>query len=500
MKDNNGYQYIVVTNDKKPRLIYTRKYEPSKGKYYGPFASSTFRAFDIYNLLLNLFPLRPCRGVKGRPCFYYGMDMCVRACVNEDTPERYEELKLNIDNFFKNGAADILEKLAEKEKAAAERLDFESAKRWLELRQAASRFSERQIVALGTGNIDVLGFSVTDNYLTAVIFSYTNGKLINKNAVTIAFVDSVEESLESYLYSYYSQNIKPNKLFASLSPASAALLQANLNIEIICPERGKMHEVLELAAKNARNEGALAVASQSIKYKRTIGANEELAKILRLQQLSHIELFDNSNIFNVDRVAAMVVYINGEPNKKAYRKYKIKLVNKKSDFDYMHEIIYRRYFRLLREQQALPDLILVDGGKPQITAAQQALQALRLTNKIIVAGLVKDEYHRTDGLMLASGEKIILNRSESLYFYLANMQEEVHRFAISFFRQTNRKSQFSSLLETIPGIGKRRINRLLAAFGSVSKMRTATESELAQVIPTQIAKTLKAKLGEDVND
>lgn len=495
LKENNGYPYILVTNERKPRLIYTRNYNSKLGKYYGPFAGADINAYEIFSLLLKLFPLRACTSKKNKKCFYYDLGLCMKACTGEDTPEQYELMKKKIDTFFNKGAEDIIEELKQKEKNAANKEDFEQADKYLKMQKNILSISQKQIINIGNKqNIDFVVYDTKDNYLTIVIFSYSNGKLLNKNTVFNEYVSDIQDEVVSYVFRYYSNEKKPETIYISLDNESINLLRNNLNIDVINPQKGKMQEIMELALKNAKNELQLKYNSNLAKEERTTKANQKLAELLNIKKLNRIEIFDNSNIFNTDPVAGMVVYENGIPNKKEYRKYKIKIQSSKSDYEYMYEIIYRRFLKLLKEKKAFPDLVILDGGRVQINAALKALRSLNIEKYVNLIGLVKDKYHKTNMIETANYQKIELDKKSGLYFYLLNMQEEVHRYAISFFRRTNRKSALSSVLDNVKNLGKVRKEKLMSIFDTVSKIANASIEQLAQIIPIDVAKELKNKI------
>lgn len=495
LKENNGYPYILVTNERKPRLVYTRNYNSKLGKYYGPFAGTDIKAYEIFSLLLKLFPLRACTSKKNKKCFYYDLGLCMKACTGEDTPEQYELMKKKIDTFFNKGAEDIIEELKQKEKNAANKEDFEQANKYLKMQKNILSISQKQIINIGNKqNIDFVVYDTKDNYLTIVIFSYSNGKLLNKNTVFNEYVSDIQDEVVSYVFRYYSNEKKPDTIYISLDDESINLLRNNLNIDVINPQKGKMQEIMELALKNAKNELQLKYNSNLAKEERTTKANQKLAELLNIKKLNRIEIFDNSNIFNTDPVAGMVVYENGIPNKKEYRKYKIKIQSSKSDYEYMYEIIYRRFLKLLKEKKAFPDLVILDGGRVQINAALKALRSLNIEKYINLIGLVKDKHHKTNMIETANYQKIELDKKSGLYFYLLNMQEEVHRYAISFFRKTNRKSALSSVLDNVKNLGKVRKEKLMSIFDTVSKIADASIEQLAQIIPIDVAKELKNKI------
>lgn len=500
LKNNNGYPYILVTNESKPRLLYTRNFKASLGKYYGPFASTDVKAYEIYKLLLKIFPLIRCANKHNKKCFYYDLKMCMGQCVNEDTVDKYDLARKQIDDFFNKGTASVIAMLKQKEQNAVNNLDFEQAQTYFDLQKSIDAISNEQFINLiDLSTSDYVAYDTKDNYVVLVIFSYVKGKLLNKHTMITKYIGNLNEQLATYLYQYYRENYQPKHIYLSLDNVNTLILRNSLHLNICNPERGKQKQIMELALKNAKNELILKYASVAMREERTTIANQKLASLLGIETLSRIELFDNSNLFNDDPVAAMVVFENGIANKKEYRKYKIKLATSKSDFDYMYEIIYRRFLRLLKEKKPFPDLIIVDGGLIQVNAAKKALDQLLLTNQINLIGLVKDNHHKTKSIIKKDGTQLPLDKTSSLYFYLVNMQDEVHRFAISFFRNTHRKSMFNSIFDDVSNLGPVRQKKLLSVFDSIYKIHAASVEQLAQIIPKSVAVELKQKIAKQID-
>ncbi|MDC4163686.1 excinuclease ABC subunit UvrC [Mycoplasma sp. T363T] len=499
LKDNNGYPYILITKEKYPRLLYTRNFEPKKGKYYGPFASSELKAYDLYNLLLKLFPLRNCFNKKKRKCEFYDLNLCMKACTHEVTDEDYEVVKKKIDYFFNNGADQVLDNLKQKEELASQKLDFELAKKYLDLQKAIKLIFDKQIINLYNNKerIDVLAYQTKDNVISIVLFSYVDGKLVSKNSLCDFYYASEQEVLTSYITQYYKDNIKPKTLYVSLNEENAKLLENSLAIELINPVSGKMYEIMYLALQNVSS--LLDQKYESlVKKERSIDqALDQLKDLLKLDKLNLIEVYDNSNLFNTDKVSAMVVFENKKFNKKKYRKYKIKDNDNQGDYHYMYEVLYRRLYSCIKNNLLdLADLIILDGGKLQVLAAKKVINDLDLHNKVNVIGLAKNNKHQTDKLVDYDLNEYDLDKRSELYFFLANLQEEVHKFAISFFRKTKAKSFYDSILDDIKGLGKKRKDKLLEHFKSVDNIKKTSLENLSQVVPLEVAKNIKQKLDQ----
>ncbi|MBQ5492486.1 MAG: excinuclease ABC subunit UvrC, partial [Mycoplasmataceae bacterium] len=453
LKDGSNYPYILLTNEKDPRLLYTRIIKKNNGKYYGPISAGIKNKYDIYNLVLELFPLRKCNIVPKEKCLYYDLHQCVGPCINKIDVNTYKEIKNNIDAFFHGEYKDIIAKLKEQELQLAQNLNFEQAQQKKELIEAIQNLSINQTVQLANlDSTDIVAYKVIDNKIGIVIFGYTNGKLLTKfDSVEDIYDDNDTEVVANYLMQYYEKFDHPKILYVSLDEQNIKLLEESLKITIKNPTKGQMKQIMLSALENADVIIKNSLRSKQNKLARTVIANEELRQLLKMESLNRIELFDNSHIDNVDRVGAMVVFENGIANKKLYRKFIIKDKTSQDDLAYMKEVLYRRYSKMLKNEEALPDLIIVDGAKLQVEVANQILKELKIDLLVNIIGLKKNDEHKTKSIILKNYHEIILDKKSNLYFYLLNMQEEVHRFAISFFRQRHTKSLFSSELDHIEG-------------------------------------------------
>lgn len=499
LKEGTYYPYIVLTDEKNPRLVYTRSSDTYRGKYYGPFATSKSNKYEIYNFLLRLFPLRKCYKLPKKPCLYYDMGECLAPCINNITKEQYDVIKKDIDNFFKGNAKSIVKSLKEKERKYSQNFKYEEAQNILELIKGIEEINQYQnINFVSKHSIDVLGFYVNKQYISIVILSYVNGKLLTKKQQIAEINDSITETIESYLMQFYSENLNlPKKCYVGLEENKLKNLTQNLKVNFINPKTGKFKNILENAILNAKEF----YNSNYLQYKRSVALNsdafDELRKVLKIDNLTLIHIFDMSNLFNEDRIGAMVALENGNFNKNLYRKFIIKNEKAHSDVEYIKEVITRQYSHMLKNREELPNLIIADGGKQQVHTIIKSLKENKLNLIIPVIGLVKNRKHQTEKIYLPNGEFIPLDKNSELYLYLLKIQNEVHRFAITFFRTRKQSSLFKSKLEEIPEIGNATINKLLNNYQNMSSIKDAAIEEIAQYVGLKKAKIIKKHLQND---
>ncbi|MEG2245679.1 MAG: excinuclease ABC subunit UvrC [Malacoplasma sp.] len=499
LKENVAFPYIVITNELHPRILYTHtKNNKMNGIVYGPFPLNNSNKYELFNFLNKIFPLRKCPSIPNKKCLYYDLKQCLGPCINKDiTAEDYKPYLKSINNFFNGKIKDMDETLYLLEKKLSDNLEYEEANKYFELRKNLLSFSTKQeIIFSSKNNEDVIGFSCKENILFLMFFKYSDGVLLNKYELVHTFFSTLEDELLTQIFTYYSDTdlIKPNKVYVALEPNSLNILTEALNIDFINPQGGVKKRSLEIAVTNSfelmKKKYLLTLSNNA----NSINGIIELEKILNINNLYQIEIFDNSSIFATDRVSAMVVYINGSKNKNLYRKFIIKN-DYKSDYDYMREVIFRRYKKLVTgEKGSLPNLIIVDGGKIQVNAAIDSLKLLNLDSIIPVIGLAKNSYHKTEKIVTSNDAEITLDKRSPLYFYLLEMQDEVHRFAINFHRSRKTKSLFSNSLQEIEGLGKKRIEKLIARFETIDKIKETSIEELSQIIPRNIAIRVKNKL------
>ncbi|MBO8164498.1 MAG: excinuclease ABC subunit UvrC [Brevibacillus sp.] len=496
LKDDKTYPYIKITNEKHPRLEITRQIKKDKGKYFGPYANAG-AAQAVKKLLDRLYPLRKCKTMPKQVCLYYHLGQCLAPCVYEVDQAENERIVGEISKFLDGGHEAMKQQLTEKMMEAAEKLDFERAKELRDQIRHIEAVMEQQKVTLSdTVDRDVIGFAVQKGWMCVQVFYMRQGKLIERDTTTFPYYGEEREDFMSYLTQFYydKQNALPREIL--LPEASEPELLAQwLGVKVLTPKRGKKAELVKMACENARIALDEKFALMSKDEARTIQAIHNLGHILGIGTPHRIEAFDNSNIQGTDPVSAMVVFTDGRPDKKEYRKFKIKSVEGPDDYGSMREVIRRRYTRVLRENLPLPDLIVIDGGKGQISAAMDVLEN-ELGLFIPVCGLAKDEKHKTAQLLFGDPPQPVELKRDSYEFYLLQrIQDEVHRFAITYHRQTRKKTLLSSQLDEIPGIGERRRKKLFQHFGSISKMKQATLEDFRQLgIGDKLAREIIAHL------
>ncbi|MFH7819864.1 excinuclease ABC subunit UvrC [Neobacillus thermocopriae] len=499
LKDDKTYPFIKLTAERHPKLIITRKVKKDKGKYFGPYPN-VGAANETKKLLDRIYPLRKCSTLPDRVCLYYHLGQCLAPCVNEVDEEQYKQMTDEITRFLNGGYKEIKKELTEKMSAAAEELDFERAKEYRDKIIHIETIMEKQKITMTDfTDRDVFGYAVDKGWMCVQVFFVRQGKLIERDVSMFPIYNEPEEEILTFLGQFYQKanHFKPKEILIQ-DEVDLTLAEQLLEVKVLKPQRGQKRDLVKMAVKNAKialNEKFSLIEKDE---ERTIKAVENLGKYLGIYTPHRIEAFDNSNIQGTNPVSAMVVFIDGKPNKREYRKYKIKSVQGPDDYESMREVTRRRYSRVLKEGLPLPDLIIIDGGKGHVEAVRDVLEN-ELGLDIPLAGLVKDEKHRTSQLLFGNPlEMILLPRNSQEFYLLQRIQDEVHRFAITFHRQTRGKSAFQSLLDDIPGIGEKRKKLLLKEFGSVKKMKEASIEEFRAIgLPENVAKELYEKLRND---
>ncbi|RLQ98316.1 excinuclease ABC subunit UvrC [Falsibacillus albus] len=496
LKDDKSYPFIKLTAERHPRLITTRKVKKDKGKYFGPYAN-VGAANETKKLLDRLYPLRKCSTLPDRVCLYYHMGQCLAPCVKEVKEDTYKEMTDEITRFLNGGYKDIKVELTKKMEDASENLEFERAKEYRDqIMHIEATMEKQKMTMTDFTDRDIFGYAVDKGWMCVQVFFVRQGKLIERDVSLFPVYDEPEGEFLTYLGQFYSKtnHIKPNELFVPQS-VDEKLASELLDIKVLKPMRGQKKELVRLAEKNAKMALNDKFALIEKNEQRTIKAVENLGEIMNIYTPHRIEAFDNSNIQGADPVSAMIVFIDGRPEKKEYRKYKIKSVQGPDDYESMREVVRRRYSRVLKENLPIPDLIVIDGGKGQIEAAKDILLN-ELDLEIPVAGLAKDEKHRTSQLLYGDPLQIVpLERSSQEFYLLQRIQDEVHRFAITFHRQVRGKTSFKSLLDDIEGIGPKRKKQLLKHFGSMKKMKEASiEDFIGMGLPQKVAENIFEKL------
>lgn len=491
LKDDKSYPYIKITNEIYPRIITTRKVKKDKAKYFGPYPNVS-AANETKKLLNRIYPLRKCNRLPDRVCLYFHLGQCLAPCVKDIDPKVFEEMTNDIIKFLNGGHEQVKKELEKKMMEAAEKLEFERAKEYRDQIQYIETVMEKQKIVSGDQtNRDVFGYAVEKGWMCVQVFFVRQGKLIERDVSVFPIYRDPEEEFLTFVGRFYdTEHLKPKEILVP-ETIDKSILEKLLNIRVLVPKRGTKKELVDLAKKNAML--AIEEKFQLIERQeeRTIGACQQLGEALNIETPYRIEAFDNSHMHGADPVSAMVVFINGKPAKKEYRKYKLKNTAKHDDYGAMQEVIRRRYTRVLKEQLPLPDLIIVDGGKGQIEVAREVLED-ELGLSIPIAGLAKDEKHRTSELLYGEPPvSIPLKKTSDAFYLLQRIQDEVHRFAITFLRQQHQTNALRSVLDEIEGIGPKRKKQLLSHFGSVKKIKQASVEELMEAkMPKVVAETI----------
>lgn len=498
LKDDKSYPFIKITAEKHPRLIITRKVKKDGGKYFGPYPNVQ-AANETKKLLDRIYPLRKCSTMPNRVCLYYHMGQCLAPCVNPVSEQQNKEIVEQIVRFLNGGYKEVKEELAEKMRKAAEALEFERAKEYRDqIAHIEATMEKQKMIMNDFVDRDVFGYAYDKGWMCVQVFFIRQGKLIERDVSMFPMYQDPDEELLTFLGQFYTKanHFKPKEVILP-ADIDGELAEQLLEVTVVQPKKGKKKELVDLASKNA------AIALKEKFYlierdeERTIKAVENLGKMLGIPTPHRIEAFDNSNIHGTDPVSAMVVFIDGKPEKKEYRKYKVKTVAGPDDYESMREVVRRRYTRVLKEKLPLPDLIIIDGGKGHLAAVRDVLEN-ELGLDIPLAGLAKDDKHRTSELIMGDPPQIVpLARNSQEFYLLQRIQDEVHRFAVTFHRQTRGKTMLRSVLDDIPGVGEKRKKTLLKHFGSIKNMKEATVEELQKAnIPRSVAEKIYQKLRE----
>ncbi|WP_214771141.1 MULTISPECIES: excinuclease ABC subunit UvrC [unclassified Bacillus (in: firmicutes)] len=498
LKDDKTYPFIKLTAERHPRLIITRKVKKDKGKYFGPYPNA-FAANETKKLLDRIYPLRKCNTLPDRVCLYYHLGQCLAPCVYDVEEQEYKKMVDDINRFLNGGHTEIKKELTEKMLEASEELDFERAKEFRDkIAHIDITMEKQKMMTTDFIDRDVFGFAYDKGWMCVQVFFVRQGKLIERDVSLFPVYDEPEQELLTFLGQFYeiTNHFKPKEILLPES-VDAEMAEGLLGVKTIHPKRGAKKDMLKLANENASIALKEKFSLIERDEERTINAVENLGKQLGIYTPHRIEAFDNSNIQGSDPVSALVVFIDGKPEKREYRKYKIKTVQGPDDYESMREVVRRRYSRVLKEGLPLPDLIIIDGGKGHVEAVRDILEN-ELGLDIPLSGLIKDEKHRTSQLMIGNPLELVPLDSRSQEFYLLQrIQDEVHRFAITFHRQLRGKNAVHSQLDDIPGVGEKRRKQLLRHFGSLKKIKEATAEEIMEAgMPKGVAEGIVRKLQE----
>ncbi|EGP4714464.1 excinuclease ABC subunit UvrC [Enterococcus lactis] len=500
LKDDKTYPFLKITNEKYPRLVITRKVLKDKALYFGPYPD-VGAANETKKILDRLFPLRKCKPSQTKePCLYYHLGQCLCPYYFDVDPKVYTKIVDEVKNFLNGGHEKIESEIHQKMEKAAENMEFEKAAEYRDQIRAIETIMTRQkMTNTDLLDRDVFGYAIDKGWMCVQVFFVRQGKLIERDVSMFPFYNEAEEDFLTYIGQFYQENehFIPKEVLIP-DTIDKPSVEALLDTKVLQPKRGEKKKLVELANKNASvalNERFDLIAR---KQERTIGAVERLGNAMNIPTPIRIESFDNSNIMGTNPVAAMVVFIDGKPARKEYRKYKIKTVNGPDDYASMREVIYRRYSRVIREGLPLPDLILIDGGKGQVDVAKDVLEN-QLGIDIPIAGMAKNDKHKTNELLFGTDLVVVpLERNSPEFFLLQRVQDEVHRFAITFHRQLRSKNSFASRLDEIEGLGPKRKKMLLKEFKSLKNITAATIEELQEIgLPKNVAQNVFDKLHQE---
>ena len=496
LKDDKSYPFIKITNERYPRLIITRQVKKDGGLYFGPYPD-VGAANEIKRLLDRIFPFRKCTNPPSKVCFYYHLGQCMAHTVCHKDEAYFKGMAQEVSDFLKGQDDKIIDELKLKMTTAAQNMEFERAAEYRDLIQAIGTLRTKQrVMAKDLQNRDVFGYYVDKGWMCVQVFFVRQGKLIERDVNLFPYYNDPDEDFLTYVGQFYQENshLIPNEILIPQDIDEEAV-KALVDTKVLKPQRGEKKQLVNLAIKNARVSLEQKFNLLEKSMEKTQGAIENLGKLLQIPTPVRIESFDNSNIMGTSPVSAMVVFVNGKPSKKDYRKYKIKTVVGPDDYASMREVIRRRYSRVMRDGLTPPDLIVIDGGQGQVNIAKQVIQE-ELGLDIPIAGLQKNDKHQTHELLFGDPLQIIeLSRTSQEFFLLQRIQDEVHRFAITFHRQLRSKNSFSSQLDGIEGLGPKRKQLLMKHFKSLTKIKEATVDEIVTVgIPRPVAEAVQAKL------
>jgi excinuclease ABC subunit C len=490
LKEGSHYPYIALRRGPDPYLKIVRQNKDKKYHYFGPYPNAR-SAYRVTALLNKIFPLRKCNVMPKAACLYFHIGQCLAPCINEIKEDVYSALANDIERFLKGDVQAKVKEYKDKMELASESLNFELAQEYKIILEDIMHITDKQnMEVLDKKDRDIFAFSTRESYLSLAVFVFRNGVLLGKGAYVVEAFGDLEEQLLQLIAQYYRQKPYPEEIIVN-NDFLVHELKSQLDIPTFFAKNGKLYELMNLVQENAiqtLDDHFLTARLDDDK----LTLLQSLGELLNLPTPYHLDMFDNSHLQGSDPVGAMVSFINGEPVKKLYRKFHIQSKNKQDDASSMEEIIFRKYSRLQIEDERKPDLIIVDGGQLQLKAAQRALDALSLS--IPVIGLFKNEKHQTKGIITLDGEIIDLTATPSLFFFLIRVQDEVHRFAITFHKQLRSKAMSRSIFDGIAGLGPSRQALLNQRYASIDMLKKASLEELMQLIPKSIAEILYQKL------
>lgn len=502
LMDDKSYPYILITNEENPRLVMTRdvkKEHKKKNQYlFGPYPNAK-ACRDIVEILNKVYPFRKCHNIPNKACLYSHLNQCLAPCINKCSRNDYTESIKSAMRFLNGSSDELTTILKQKMEEASNNLEFEQALEYRDTINSINEIVEKQTMELNDGlSKDIFGYYSKDGLVAIQVLHMRSGKIIERSGEIFDLIGEIDEAILSYIYQFYddTNNLVPKEIIIPYLE-EYQILSELLTTKVIVPVKGIKKQLLNNVMENAKNNIDNLQKMRLIEIEKTKKPLEDLAKLLDINYPKVIELFDNSNIQGATPVSAMVRYVDGKPSYKDYRKYKVKTVKGSDDYHTMMEVIERRYKRLLAENANLPDMIIVDGGKTQVKAASIVLKKLNIENEITLIGLLKDDHHRTRGMVDRNFNEIFIDKKSDLFLLLEAMQDEVHRFAITFFKTRHNKLSMTSILDEIPGIGKQRKKLLLETYGTVDEIKHTTVEKLKSLgMPGKLAKELLETLNK----
>lgn len=502
LMDDKSYPYILITNEENPRLVMTRdvkKEHKKKNQYlFGPYPNAK-ACRDIVEILNKVYPFRKCHNIPNKACLYSHLNQCLAPCINKCSRNDYTESIKSAMRFLNGSSGELTTILKQKMEEASNNLEFEQAMEYRDTINSINEIVEKQTMELNDGlSKDIFGYYSKDGLVAIQVLHMRSGKIIERSGEIFDLIGEIDEAILSYIYQFYddTNNLVPKEIIIPYLE-EYQILSELLTTKVIVPVKGIKKQLLNNVMENAKNNIDNLQKMRLIEIEKTKKPLEDLAKLLYINYPKVIELFDNSNIQGATPVSAMVRYVDGKPSYKDYRKYKVKTVKGPDDYHTMMEVIERRYKRLLAENANLPDMIIVDGGKTQVKAASIVLKKLNIENEITLIGLLKDDHHRTRGMVDRNFNEIFIDKKSDLFLLLEAMQDEVHRFAITFFKTRHNKLSMTSILDEIPGIGKQRKKLLLETYGTVDEIKHTTVEKLKSLgMPGKLAKELLETLNK----
>jgi excinuclease ABC subunit C len=483
LKDDKTYPYIAITAETHPRLLLTRTPHRKYYKLYGPYTSA-HEARETMEILNYLYPFRKCVKLPNRLCLYYHIKQCLGPCVFDIDPSVYDTYIKEVTHFLRGNPQRIKQQLEQKMLAAADAREFEQAALYRNMIATVNNiFTTKGLHQNITQPTDVIGYAYNDSTLSVQIFHIRNGSIAQRESDVFVYQEDVQAAIENYIYQFYhSSNVTiPKDLFIPLEiGADTALADTLPSIHFVTPQRGSKKALLSFAMENAKKALDQKTLLAENKYAITLGATTALGELLAIPTPYHIEIIDTANLRNDAIVSGIVVFRNGRPSKKEYRKFNIKSTQAQDDYQALREVVYRRMYRNLMENNEMPDLLIVDGGIGHVNVAQEVLASLHVDIPLI--GLSKNKQHRTNAIVTADGTSLPLKTTDNIFKLLARMQEEVHRFVINYHRKKRIQTSFSSALTKIPGIGEATRKKILTFFPHVNLLEQATIADLEQVV------------------